>query len=67
MANCSTCGKKLEEKNMLYVWNPVDHVSHVVCLDNRDCSRKMESAIRRKKKALRNEEAVRIGSTNDFR
>ena len=67
MASCSTCGKELEEKNMLYVWNPVDHVSHVVCLDNRDCSKKMESAIRRKKKVLRNEEVARSGSTNDFR
>ncbi|MHC1714917.1 MAG: hypothetical protein AB9858_04885 [Acidaminococcaceae bacterium] len=67
MASCSMCGKCLEESNILYVWDPVDRVSHVVCLDNRDCSKKMESAIRRKKKALRNEEAARSGSTNDFR
>lgn len=67
MASCSTCGKELEGQNMLYVWNPVEHISHVVCLDNRDCSKKMESAIRRKRKALRNEEVVRSGSTNDFR
>ena len=67
MASCSTCGKELEEKNMLYVWDPVEHLSHVVCLDNRDCSKKVESAIRRKRKALRNEEVARSGSTNDFR
>ncbi len=54
MASCSTCGKKLEENNILYVWDPVDHLSHKVCLDNRDCSKKIESLIRSKKKALRN-------------
>lgn len=67
MANCSTCGKELEEKKMLYVWDPVAHVSHVVCLDDRDCSKKLESAIRRKKKALRNEETTRSGATGGSR
>lgn len=67
MANCSMCGKALEESNILYVWDPVDHVSLPVCLDDRDCSKKMESAIRRKKKALRNEETTRSGATGGSR